>query len=70
MNPGELTIPARTSGKAGAKGDRRHALTDGRAVLRPRSTEEGGEPQGSEGAATEPTGGKGETGARICRKET
>ena len=48
MNPGELTISAHKSGKADAKGDRRRSLTDGGAVLRPRSTEEGGEPQGSE----------------------
>jgi hypothetical protein len=46
MNPGELTISACKSGKANAKGDRRRALTDGGAVLRPRSTDEGGEPQG------------------------
>jgi hypothetical protein len=32
--------------KAGAKGDRRRLPTDGGAVLRPRSTDEGGEPQG------------------------
>ena len=70
MNPGELTISTRKSGKANAKGDRRRALTDGGAVLRPRSTDEGGEPQGSQGAATEPTRGKGGTGARIWRKET
>ena len=70
MNPGELTIFARKSGNAGAKGDRRRLSMDGGAVLRPRSTEEGGEPQGSKGAATEPTGGKGGTGARIWRKET
>ncbi len=48
MNPGELTIFARKSGKAGAKGDRRRLSTDGGAVLRTRSTDEGGEPQGSE----------------------
>ena len=47
-NPGELTIPTRKSGKTAAKGDRRRLRTDGRAVLRPRSTSEGGEPQGSE----------------------
>ena len=46
MNPGELTISAYKSGKANAKGDRRRVLTDGGAVLRPRSTDEGGEPQG------------------------
>ena len=46
MNPGELATSARESGKADAKGDRRRALTDGGAVLRPRSTGEGGEPQG------------------------
>jgi len=46
MNPGELTIPARESGKTAAKGDRRRSWRDGRAVLRPRSTGEGGEPQG------------------------
>ena len=33
MNPGELTISARESGKANAKGDRRRPLTDGGAVL-------------------------------------
>jgi hypothetical protein len=47
MNPGELTIPVRKSGNADAKGDRRRLFTDGRAVLRTRSTCEGGEPQGS-----------------------
>jgi len=46
MNPGELPIPARKSGKTAAKGDRRRPRMDGRAVLRPRSTCEGGEPQG------------------------
>jgi len=46
MNPGELTIFARKSGNAGAKGDRRRLSTDGGAVLRPRSTDESGEPQG------------------------
>src|SRR6516165_11695280 len=46
MNPGELTISARKSGKADAKGDRRRLLKDGGAVLRPRTTDEGGEPQG------------------------
>jgi len=45
-NPGELTISTRKSGKTAAKGDRRWLRTDGRAVLRPRSTCEGGEPQG------------------------
>jgi len=40
---------------------------DGGAVLQPHSTSEGGEPQGSrKGAATEPAGGKGEAGVRIC----
>jgi hypothetical protein len=46
MNPGELPISARKSGKPAAKGDRRRPRTDGGAVLRPRSTCEGGEPQG------------------------
>ena len=46
MNPGELTISTRKSGKTAAKGDRRWLRMDGRAVLRPRSTYEGGEPQG------------------------
>ena len=46
MNPGELTIPARKSGNADAKGDRRRPSTDGGAVLRTRSTDEGGKPQG------------------------
>ena len=46
MNPGELAISARKSGKTAAKGDRRRPRTDGGAVLRPRSTYEGGEPQG------------------------
>ena len=45
-NPGELAISARKSGNAVAKGDRRRLHTDGGAVLRPRSTGEGGEPQG------------------------
>jgi hypothetical protein len=46
MNPGELPISARKSGKTAAEGDRRRPRTDGRAVLRSRSTDEGGEPQG------------------------
>src|SRR6266446_8009813 len=46
MNPGELTIFARESGNAAVKGDQRRLHTDGGAVLRPRSTGEGGEPQG------------------------
>jgi hypothetical protein len=46
--PGELTIFARKSGNAGAKRDRRRLSTDGGAVLRTRSTDEGGEPQGFE----------------------
>jgi hypothetical protein len=46
MNPGELTISARKSGKTAAKGNRRRLRMDGRAVLRPRTTDEGGEPQG------------------------
>jgi hypothetical protein len=46
INPGELSISARKSGKTIAKGNRRRPRTDGRAVLRPRSTCEGGEPQG------------------------
>ena len=33
MNPGELTISARKSGKTAAKGDRRRSRTDGGAVL-------------------------------------
>ena len=45
-NPGELAIFACKSDKLAAKGDRRRPRTDGRAVLRPRSTCEGGEPQG------------------------
>jgi hypothetical protein len=46
MNPGELAISARKGGKADAKGDRRRLSMDGGAVLRPRSTDEGGELQG------------------------
>src|SRR6266566_4434142 len=46
MNPGELPISARKSGKTAAKGNRRRSRTDGRAVLRPYSTCEGGDPQG------------------------
>jgi hypothetical protein len=38
--------PLDKGGKTDAKGDRRRPRTDGRAVLRPRSTSEGGEPQG------------------------
>src|ERR1700688_1943912 len=45
-NPGELTISVRESGNAVAKGDQRRSHTDGGAVLRTRSTCEGGEPQG------------------------
>jgi hypothetical protein len=46
MNPGELPIFTRKSGKTAANGDRRRPRTDGRAVLRLPSTCEGGEPQG------------------------
>jgi hypothetical protein len=46
MNLGELSVSTRKSGKTAAKGDRRRPRTDGRAVLRPRTTCEGGEPQG------------------------
>jgi hypothetical protein len=45
-NPGELTISARKSGNATAKGNQRRPHKGGGAVLRPRSTREGGEPQG------------------------
>ena len=41
-------LTARKSGNTGAKGDRRRLSTDGGAVLRTRSTDEGGEPQGFE----------------------
>ena len=46
MNPGELAISARKSGNATAKGNQRRSHTGGGAVLRPRTTDEGGEPQG------------------------
>ena len=46
INPGELSISTRKSDKTAAKGDRRRPRMDGRAVLRPRITDEGGEPQG------------------------
>ena len=54
MNPRELTIFVRKSGNASAKGDRGRLSTDGGAVLRPRSTDEGGEPHGgySQGRTT------------------
>jgi hypothetical protein len=53
--------PLDKRGKTVVKGNRRR-LMDGRAVLRPYSTSEGGEPQGFRiGAATGSTGGKGET---------
>jgi len=45
-NPGELAISAHQSGNVITKGDRRRTRADGRAVLRPRSTCEGGKPQG------------------------
>ena len=46
-NPGELAIsPLARAETRIAKGDRRRLHTDGGAVLRPRSTDEGGEPQG------------------------
>jgi hypothetical protein len=44
--PRRAPISARKSGKTAAKGDRRRPRMDGRAVLRPHSTCEGGEPQG------------------------
>jgi hypothetical protein len=46
MNPGELAISARKSGKTAAKGDRSRLRMDGGAVLRSHSTGEGGKPQG------------------------
>ena len=46
MNPGELTVSARKNGKVDAKGNHRCPPKDGGAVLRPRTTDEGGEPQG------------------------
>ena len=71
MNPGELTISARESGKADAKGDCRRALMDGGAVLGPRSTDEGG---GTAGLRKErprnPLEGRGEQVHVIWRKET
>jgi hypothetical protein len=43
------------------------ARRDVGAVLQPHSTDEGGEPQGfRKGAATGPSGGKGEASVRIC----
>ena len=49
------------------KGRPEEARTDAGAVLRPNSTDEGGEPQGfRKEAATGPTGGKGEASVRIC----
>ena len=63
MNPGELTISARKSGKTDAKGNRRRSTMDGRAVLRPRSTNEGGEPQGyRKERPRNPLEGRGEQG--------
>src|SRR6516225_2125812 len=63
MNPGELPISARKSGKTAAKGDRRRPRTDGRAILRPHSTCEGGEPQGSRKERPRyPLEGRGEQG--------
>jgi hypothetical protein len=60
-NPGELTISARESGNAAAKGDRRRPHRDGGAVLRTRSTCEGGEPQGfREERPGDPLEGRGE----------
>src|ERR1700757_1838580 len=44
MNPGELNFSARESGNGAAKGNQRRLHTDGGAVLRTRSTCEGGEP--------------------------
>jgi hypothetical protein len=70
MNPGELTIFARESGNAGAR------ETVGAC---PRMEEQSYDPvvpmkvgnrRASQEAATESTGGKGGTGARIWRKET
>jgi hypothetical protein len=49
------------------KGRPEEARRDGGAVLQPHTTDEGGEPQGfRKGAATGPTGGKGEASVRIC----
>ena len=60
-NPGELAISARKSGNADAKGDCRRLFTDGGAVLRTRSTDEGGEPQGfREERPRDPLEGRGE----------
>jgi hypothetical protein len=69
----ELAISSRNAvagGNGVPEGRPKGARKDGGAVLRPHSTDEGGEPQGSERAAMESTGEKGETSARICRKET
>src|SRR5271155_2007190 len=61
MNPGELTISVLKSGNADAKGDCRRLFTDGGAVLRTRSTDEGGEPQGfREERPRDPLEGRGE----------
>jgi len=49
------------------KGRPEEARTDAGAVLRPYSTEEGGEPQGSrKGRPWNPLEGKGEASVRIC----
>ena|SRR6516164_11051535 len=63
MNLGELSVSTRKSGKTAAKGDRRRLRTDGRAVLRPRITCEGGEPQGfRKERPRHPLEGRGEQG--------
>src|SRR6516164_7619732 len=58
----ELAISSRNAvagGNGVPEGRPKGARKDGGAVLRPHSTDEGGEPQDPKGAATEPTGGKG-----------
>jgi hypothetical protein len=61
--PRRAPISARKSGKTAAKGDRRRPRTGGRAVLRPRITYEGGEPQGfRKERPRHPLEGRGEQG--------
>jgi len=59
-NPGELTIFARKIGNAGAKGNRRRLSTDGERSYEPVVPIKVGNRRAPKGAATEPTGGRGE----------
>jgi len=70
MNPGELTISASKRGKWTSRetvGARTRMEEQSYDPVVPMKV---GNRRAPKGVATEPTGGKGETGARIWRKET